>query len=154
MRLAPAAKAKGVKPKTKKVKSMKTPAAKVNASQSTLIKIEPAGPPWHERAVTPPYQPNCMRCDGVGLGEPVCLACGALAPMAPQFWRGEFGELLFKEGVFLAPLSKYLLERMWEERLEWHEERMRMDHEDLQYEAASESESGGERIMRPKFSLP
>ena len=68
-----------------------------------------------------------------------------------QFWQGEFGEFLFKEGEFLAPLPKYLLERMWEERLEWHEERMRMDHEDIQYEAANESESGGERIMRPKL---
>jgi len=120
--------------------------------------------------VTPDYQPNCMRCDGSGLGEPVCLACGALAPMAPQFWQGEFGEFLFKEGEFLAPLPKYLLERMWEERLDWHEERvsmdqedlrstqheerMSMDHEDLrstivaliQHESASESESGGERV--------
>ena len=47
-----------------------------------------------------------------------------------QLWEGEFGEFLFKEGVFLAPLSKYLLERMWEERLEVHEERMRMHMED------------------------
>ena len=63
-----------------------------------------------------------------------------------QFWEGEFGEFLFKQGEFLAPLPEYHLERMWEERLEWHQETMRMEDEDIQYEAASESESGGERI--------
>ena len=26
------------------------------------------------------YQPNCMRCDGPTTSEPVCRACGALAP--------------------------------------------------------------------------
>ena len=35
---------KGMKPKTENMKAMKTPTAKVNASQSTLIRIEPAGP--------------------------------------------------------------------------------------------------------------
>ena len=47
-----------------------------------------------------------------------------------QFWEGEFGEFLFKHGEFLAPLPVYHLERMWEERLEWHQERMRMHMED------------------------
>ena len=41
---ATAATAKGMKRKTKSMKAMKTPAAKVNASQSTLIRVEPAGP--------------------------------------------------------------------------------------------------------------
>ena len=85
-----------VKAETKTMKAMKTPAAKVNASQSTLTKFEPAGPPWHDRVVTPPYQSNCMRCDDWGCGvtldaqgrvcgrELVCLACGAIAPMADK----------------------------------------------------------------------
>jgi len=62
----------------------------------------------------------------------------ALVPRAPQFWCGAFGTFRFWEGVFLAPLPERLFELLWEERLTWHEETMRMEQEDLQYDSGSE----------------